>query len=120
MANAGEPGHGGRGDEHADGDRDLGAKSRVKLGGGNPARYDQSGDHRQECQPSHQGRVMQGALDVVVEEQEGSEQADPADEDGEVGATAVPVHDDAQGQQRICGALLLPGKGREHDSAGGY
>ena len=54
------------------------------------------------------GDEAQALLHVVGEEEEDAEHARAADADGQVGAAAVAVGDDAQRQQRVLDPALQP------------
>ncbi len=81
---------------------------------------------RHEGEPRLQGRVVQRALEVVGERQEGPEERRPHQQRGQEGPAAVAVEHDPEGEERVGDALFDDheghqehgGRGEQHDRGG--
>ena len=103
---AGEEQHRGRAEHHAEGHQPARAEARHQARLADRGGRHDHGHHRQEREAGLQRREAQGLLHVVGEEQEDAEHPGADDRDGEVGAAARAVGDDAQRQQRVLDAAL--------------
>ena len=105
-ADLGEQRHADGGQQHAGGDGDARADLRQQDRRRERRHHHDAADHRQEREARLDRRVHQRQLQVVRQEEEDAEHADAGEAEPEIGATARPVENDAQRQQRVGDAHL--------------
>ena len=102
----GEQDHRDDPERHAGHDQRLGAGAGQNPGLHGGGREDDHHGHGQEGQAGLQGRVAEVLLHVIGEEQEDGEHRRAGERDRRVGASAGPIPDDVQRQQRMLDAPL--------------